>query len=216
MSYLKRWTSGVLSRVDAFVARVENHESLVNEALRDLQQSTARARVQLKRVREDGRRLEQQCRERSEQASRWRERAKGSLDDEAQAMECLRREKIARCSVRELEQRLEAHERIEKQLIVDVRSLDDRLAKMKEQRNLMRTRESRAEALGVVQGSTVLLTDDIEEVFDRWETRVAQAECAADVTSRAEDTFEGAFLDEEEQADLREELEALRRSNDEH
>lgn len=215
MSYLKRWTSGVLSRVDAFVTRIENHESLVNEALKDLRESAARARVQLKRVREDGRRLEEKCAEQREQATRWRERANSSLEDEARAMECLRREKIAQHTLRALEKRLAAHAQIEKQLVADVRTLDDRLSRLEEQRNLMRTRQSRAEALGVLQGSTVQLTDDIEDVFDRWEIQVSQAESMADVTSCPEDAFESAFLDEEEQDDLRLELESLRRSSHE-
>ena len=215
MSYLKRWTSGVLSHVDAFVTRIENHESLVNESLKELREATARARVQAKRVREDGRRLEEKCAEQRAQAARWRERAESSMDDDARAMECLRRQRIAQLTLGALEKRLEAHAQIEKQLVADVRTLDDRLDRLEEQRNLMRTRQSRAEALGVLRGSTVQLGDDIDDVFDRWEIRVAQAESTADVTSRPEDAFESAFLDEEEQANLRLELESLRRSRHE-
>lgn len=213
MRYLKRWTTGVFSRIDHFVAQVENHAALVNEALRDLQQATARAQVQLKRVREDGQRLQRQCAEQHEQAVRWRERAKHSVDDDVRAMECLRREKLAQASVNELDRRMQEHERIEQQLVADVRSLDERLAKLKEQRNLMRTRQSRAEALGVVQGNTVQLTGDIDEMFDRWEMRVTQAESAGGVDLSNEDGFESEYSSQEEQAELYRALEELRREN---
>lgn len=215
MRHLKRWTTGVMSRIDTFVSQVENHEALVNEALKDLQQATARARVQLKRVREDGERLRRQLAEQREQAERWRERAKGSVDDDSRAVECLRRERATRRSVDELERRFEEHERTEQQLVKDVRSLDVRLATMKDQRNLMRTRQSRAEALGVVQGSAVNLTSDIDEMFDRWEMRVTEAESVGDVALSTEDSFESEYTNQEEQAELRAELEALRRENDE-
>lgn len=214
MRYLKRWTTGVMSRIDTFVGQVENHEALVNEALKDLQQATARAQVQLKRVREDGERLRRQLTEQREQAERWRDRAKASVEDDGRAVECLRRAKAARGSVEELERRIEEHGRTEQHLVGDVRSLDVRLAKLKEQRNLMRTRQSRAEALGVVQGSVVHLTSDIDDMFDRWEIRVTEAESVGDVGLHGEDSFECEYTSQEEQAELHAELEALRREND--
>lgn len=213
MGYLRRWTSGVFSRIDGFVTRIENHEALVTEALKDLQRATARAQVQLKRVREDGERLRAQRAEQHERAERWRERARRSSGDDAKAIECLRREKAARRCVTELERRVEEHERAEGQLVTDVRSLDARLARLKEQRNLMRTRESRAEALGVVQGSTVQLTSDIDDMFDRWEMRVTEAESAGGIDLAGEDGFESDYVSEEEQEELRRALDALRREN---
>lgn len=211
MRYLKRWTSGVFSRIDSFVAQVENHEALANEALKKLQQTTARAQVQLKRVREDGQRLQLQCAEQREQALRWRQRAKRSVADDTRAMECLRREKAAQRAVDELERRLQEHERIEQQLIADVRSLDTRLATLKEQRNLMRTRQSRAEAMGFAQGDAVQLTGDIDDMFDRWEVRITQAESAGGVGLSTQDTFEGEYATKEEQEELRRELDEMRR-----
>ena len=44
MNPWKRWTVGLVSRIDALVARVENHDALVSAALSDLQQATATAK----------------------------------------------------------------------------------------------------------------------------------------------------------------------------
>ena len=213
MSYLKRWTSGVFSRIDSFVAQVENHEALANEALQNLQQSAARAQVQLKRVREDGQRLQRQCAEQHEQCARWRERAKRSITDDARAVECLRREKAAQRGGDELERRMQEHERIEQQLVADVRSLDTRLATLREQRNLMRTRQSRADAMSFAHGDALQLTGDIDDMFDRWELRITQAESAGGVGLSTEDRFEDEYSSQEEQEDLRRQLDEMRRED---
>ncbi|MDX1432280.1 MAG: PspA/IM30 family protein [Gammaproteobacteria bacterium] len=213
MRTIRRWTAGVFSRIDELVARVENHEALVTEALRDLQRSTARAHVQLKRVREDGERLRRQLAECREQSDAWQTRAKRA-DDDTRAIECLRRAKRFAAQAAEIERRLGEHERIERQLGEDVRGLEDRLARLKEQRNLMRTRQSRAEAMGVVQDSMISLGSDIDEVFDRWEARVTEAEYAGGVDAGAVDAFENEYLSAEEEAALRIELDELRRESD--
>lgn len=210
MNYLKRWTVGIISRIDGMVAQVENHEALVTAALRDLQQATARAQLQLRRVREDGESLGRRLAEEREAVIRWKERATQSVDDEGRAFECLRRSKRAARTVSELERRLEEHARAEDQLAKDVRTLEERLRALKEQRNLMRTRQSRAEALSAVQGSQLQLGGDLEEVFERWETRVAESEFAGGCALESEDTFEDEFVSAEEEAELRSELQALR------
>lgn len=213
MNYLKRWTVGLFSRIDGIVAQVENHEALVSEALRDLQGATARAKVQLRRVHEDGARLRSRLAEAREATATWRERARRS-EDEKQAIECLRRSKHAARAAEQLTERLAEHERVQGQLARDVEGLESRLRTLKDKRNVMRTRQSRAEALGVVRGTDVQLSTELEDVFDRWETRVTEAEFAGGVSVDGPDDFEEQFIDEEEAAALRAELEELRSESD--
>lgn len=215
MNTFRRWTAGVFSRIDMIVAQVENHEALVNQALRELQQATARAHVQLKRVQRDGEQMRRQLADAQEASIQWKERAKRTVDDEKRALECLKRSKRAKRAVQELDRRVAEHERIEQQLAADVRGLEERLDKLKEQRNLMRTRQSRAEAMGVVQGGKIEIEGQIDEVFDRWEMRVTESEYAGGVTLSSEDRFEDDFVSEEEADELRAELDELRREDDE-
>jgi phage shock protein A len=212
VNHWKRWTLGMLSRIDALVTRVENHDALVTAALSDLRQATARAQVQLKRVRRDGETLSSRLTKARAAVIDWQARAKRSLDDEARALACLRRRKDARREVTELERRLEVHARAEDQLAQDIRVLEERLRALSEQRNLMRTRQSRAEALRAIQGRQVELSEDLEDVFERWETRLAEAELASGCPLGSGDTFEAAFVRSEEDAELRSELQALRGS----
>jgi len=215
MKMIKRWTTGLFSRVDWMVSQVENHEALINSALRSARESTARAKVQLGRVRKDGDLLRQRILSEEEAFTRWRERAAGiAQEDEKTAMECLRRSKRAEQSVKQLKLRLSEHEQVEQQLAKDVRSMEEQLAGLVEKRNLMRTRQSRAEAVHSVQGSTDLMSCDLDDIFERWETRVTEKELGAQC-GLTTDSLEDSFVTAEEEAQLRVELQELTKTGEE-
>lgn len=204
---MKQWTMSVTSWVDGVLAQVENHEAAVSAAIGRVRQSTARARVQLKRVERD-----QQClRDRLAQEERavevWRRRAK-SAEDEEVALECMRRFKASERRLLQLRQRLAEHERSHKELSEGIRVLNARLCELSERKNLMRTRQSRAEAVHGMASTNGPIVD-LEDVFDRWETRVGEIEIAADCADPV-DSFEADFDAVDESSDLRLELEELR------
>lgn len=217
MNRFRIWTTGLLSRVDWMVSQVENHEALAQSAIADVARAAARARVQLARVREDGARLRRQLGEAGEAETVWRDRARRSApEDEARALECLRRSKRSERRAAELERRVDEHERAEKQLAHDVGAIDERLAQLKEKRNLLRTRESRAHALATVHAAGVPLGSDAHDLFDRWEARVTEREFEGDCAGLAtpgpdDDTFEDEFVTVEENESLRAELADLLR-----
>jgi phage shock protein A len=177
--------------------------------LRELEQGVARAKVQLARVERDGKGLRQSLAEEREAAERWRDRARREAV-EARALECLRRYKRSRARARELAERIAEHERVEQQLKRDVRTLEIRLGELREQRNLMRTRQSRAEAFNVVQGSGDATASELSAMFERWEISVAETEVASGCLSATLDDFEEEFVDAEEEAALKLELRALK------
>ncbi|MGB5544975.1 MAG: PspA/IM30 family protein [Polyangiales bacterium] len=207
MNRMKRWTMSVTSWVDGVLAQVENHEAAVSAAIGRVRQATARARVQLKRVERD-----QQClRDRLAQEERgievWRRRAKAA-DEEEVALECMRRFKASERRLQQLRQRLADHERSHKELSDGIRMLNARLCELSERKNLMRTRQSRAEAAHGM-ASTSGPIGDLEEVFDRWETRVGEIEIASECAEPV-DAFEAELEALDETSDLRLELEELR------
>jgi len=209
MRILKRWTAGLTSRVDWMVSQVENQEALVNSALRDARQSTARAKVQLGRVHQDGAQLRQRIQNEEELVETWRKRAiQAGEKDEAKAIECLRRSKRAEQLVVQLTQRLVDHEQIEQQLIKDVRNMEEQLRALAEKRNLMRTRQSRAEAVKTIQGNAGVISTDLDDIFERWETRVTEKEIAGSCNIQL-DPLEENFVSQEEENALRDELNEL-------
>ncbi|MGB5372165.1 MAG: PspA/IM30 family protein [Polyangiales bacterium] len=207
MNRMKRWTMSVTSWVDGVLAQVENHESAVNAAIGRVRQSTARARVQLKRVERDQHSLRDSVAQEERAVEVWRRRAK-SAEDEAVALECMRRFKASERRLQQLRQRLAEHERSHKELSEGIRMLNARLSELSERKNLMRTRQSRAEAAHGMASATGPI-GDLEEVFDRWETRVGEIEIASECAEPL-DAFEAELEAVDETADLRLELEALR------
>lgn len=210
MQRIRLWTASLVSRVDSMVTRIENHESLAQSAIRDVRRSAARARVQLRRVRADGARIRERLEAEADAETTWRERAAACAEsDREKAIECLRRSRQAGRQRKELARRLDEHRHIEKQLTADVGRVDDRLSKLEDQRNLLTTRQSRAEALGCVREAQAPLGVDVDEIFGRWETQVAEREYVGDCVADAADRFESDFDEADEKAALDAELDEL-------
>src|SRR3954467_14367316 len=192
MARIKRWTHGFVASIDSMIVQVENHEALATSALRDLEQGVARSKVQLMRVERDGRALKQALSEEQEANVRWRDRARRE-EQEARALECLRRHKRSERRVLELAQNQAEHARVELQLKRDIQTLERRLVELRQQRNTMRTRQSRAEAFSVAQGVSENDSGEIGQIFERWETRVAETEVASGCLVASVDGLEEEF-----------------------
>jgi len=208
MTRWKRWTSGFVASIDSVIAQVENHEAQVESALRELEQGVLRSKVQLTRVQRDGAALRHALTGEHEAVARWRERAKRE-DAEKRALECLRRCKRSETRTTDLERQVTEHERVEQRLCTDIRTLEQRLLELRQQRNTMTTRQSRAEALAIVQGQSEP-TGEIHEIFERWELRVAESEVLGGCSQVSIDSFSEEFTSAEEEAELRLELRELK------
>ena len=193
MNRMQRWKISVTGWVDGVLAQIENHEATVSSAIGRVRQAAARARVQLKRVERDQRQLRQSLLEEEAAVGAW----------------LLRRHKASARRVQALQDRLEEHERSHKELSEGIRMLNERLGELNERRNLMRTRQSRAEAAhGMVHANRPM--GDLEDVFERWEARVGEIEIASEC-EQPFDSFEAELVGAEEDAALLAELEELRR-----
>ncbi len=208
MNIVKRWTSGIVSRIDWLAGQVENQEALVDSTIKDIQKAAARATVQLRRVNRDGQALTESVVRDEENAKIWRERARNCPPyDEKTALECLRRSKNSERRAASQQNRLTTHARMEDQLKRDIKKAEERLIGLKEKRNLMVTRQSRAEALNGVEAMNA--SCDIDQIFDRWETQVMEAELNF-LHEKEDDELELSFASKEEDEELRHELTLLR------
>ncbi|MEM7436640.1 MAG: hypothetical protein AAF436_15905 [Myxococcota bacterium] len=211
MNRMKRWTMSVTSWVDGVLAQVENHEAAVTAAITQVRRSTAEARVRLRRVERDAQTLRDSLEREEAAVETWRARAKRMTDDD-QALECLRRHKTAQHRVTQLRARLVEQERAQKELRDGVSRLNGRLGELTERKNVMRARQSRAEAVSGI-GIASKPTLDLEEIFDRWESSVGEFEVAADDLDPV-DAFEADVEAKETLEALTSELAALRSEQD--
>ena len=210
MKAIRRITTGLFANFDWAVTQIENHEALVNAAVREIQHASAKAKVQLARVRQDGERIRQRLASQRDADVLWTDRAlRCAALDQPKALECLRRKKRVQAEIAELELQLNNHERLEVDLARDLETIERRMEDLKRKRNEMRTRESTAEALAAFQSQDAGLIAELDDVFDRWEVKVGSYETLSSAPLSADRKLDQEFESAEEEAELRAELEGL-------
>lgn len=215
MSLIRRISTTISSSVDRAVSKVENHDAIINAALRDTQQAAARSRVRLNRVQKDGQSLKTRHTALKQAALRWTERAKTvAAEDEAKALECLRRRKDCETQLRHLDDSIAKHDELEERVSAQVKKIEQRINEVAQQRNMMRSRQSVADAMRTIHNVEGISYGEIEDTFDRWEINLGETEILTNSTTSV-DPLESAFQAEEDTAELRAELEALLRSDEE-
>ncbi len=209
MSLIRRISTSITSSVDRAVSKVENHDAIVNAALRETQQAAARSRVRLERVRKDGHSLKSRHSSLKEAIDRWAERARSvATDNESKALECLRRRKECEQQIQNLEESIAKHDELEARVSDQVKKIETRIGEVAQQRNMMRSRQSVADAMRTINNVEGVSYGEIEDTFDRWEINLGETEILMGAATNS-DPLESAFLAEEDTAELRAELKVL-------
>ena len=209
MSLIRRISTSITSTVDRAVSKVENHDAIINSALRDTQQAAARSRVRLERVRKDGRSLKKRQSDLQQAVLRWTDRAKSiAASDESKALQCLRRRKDCEAQLHNLRDSIEKHDELEAKIAEQVKKIETRIGEVSQQRNMMRSRQSVAEAMRTINNMEGVSYGEIEDTFDRWEINLGETEILTGAGTTT-DPLDSAFLVEEDTAELRAELSEL-------
>lgn len=142
MSLINRIYATMTARVDKVVGEMENHDAIIESAIRENQRALARAKVRFNRLQSDGRRLEQRLEHLRTAEDQWSSRAQEvAKTDDKMALQCLKKRRECRQQVSTLENALIEHENAENRMCRDMSSVEERLRDINQQRNLMRTRE---------------------------------------------------------------------------
>lgn len=214
MSFLKRISATLFARVDESIRQIENHDAVISAAICETRQKAARAKVRLNRVRADGERLRSRLSELTAAEQKWTQRAREQDDqDEETALVCLRRRRDCQQQIKVLEASIEKHQEVERHLVADMEKLEQRVAKITQQRNLMRSRHSAAEVNRCLQEIEGLGQIDIDDTFERWEMQITEQEFSAG-NMAMDDDLERRFLDQEERAELKAELKAIKQNKE--
>lgn len=207
MNVLKRWTTSIASSFDYVINQVENHDALVTAAIREMQSSGAKAKIQLDRVKRDGERMRTRIQELIDMDTAWSERAvRVHETDRNRALNCVQRRNQARRERAQLETHLKEHKRVEEQLCNDLKVIEERIGELKRKKNTYNARQYRAEALKAGQLSELGLIGEIDDIFDRWELKVTQYETSF---TDEEDDLENEFKRDEDSKLLNLQLEEL-------
>ncbi|MBC2594552.1 PspA/IM30 family protein [Ruficoccus amylovorans] len=207
-TFWKRWRITIGSGFESLITRVENHEALVAEAIREAQSAAAKAKVKLAHVRRDGERLRERARTLATETESWERRAQAQADDNRErALECLRRRNTTRRELDSTTAELARHEQTERALSADISKLEDHVAGLRRRKNELAARDFRARALSATSPEEGTLLGGIDDIFERWELKLAESEIICEPAPA--DDFADGFMAEEEKAELEAELDAL-------
>jgi len=208
MSIFKRLRTTITASVDQMVGDIENHDAVVEVAIKEARQAVAKSKVRLARLKCDGGKLKRKRAELSIAETQWQERAKNSAEkDENRAIECMRRRNECRKHIVDISEAISKHDALESRLSVDIRTAEQKIGEMTQQRNFMRTRESAAEALTSIADLDENMVNETSGAFERWEVKVTGSELEAGISDMTiEDSLEQEFINTEERDSLKAEL----------
>lgn len=211
MNTFKRLIYTFKASVGQVVDDFENHQAVAEAAIQELEQLYAQTRVQHQRVARQANTLRENIEQAQREAEAWGERAAACRnEDEAKALECLRR----RRTVRQRSESLEAQERetlkLKDKIAGDLQQLLAKLDELKRRKELLTSRQSQSAALSLVQGFGWDSASSVEALLDRWESRIEGARPLADDDGcDSRDDFASRFEKAELEAALKAELDAL-------
>lgn len=213
MNLFKRIVTTVHSGVDRTVASMENHEAIVDAALKESREALVRAKARLGRLEKDGKRQHNRVTELTSEIELWAERALACADSDRQkAIACLQRKKQREKALVTAREQLDEHDKIIKRVRGSIDESTNRVEALQQQRNHMRSREAAAQAGSIVYTLDGRMGDDVENAIERWEVKVGQSEILNDSylsTELSTDDLTEQFNTAEENQRLEAELDAL-------
>lgn len=213
MSLLKRLVTTVHASVDRTVASIENHEAIVDAALRDSREAVTKARQRLARLDKDGKDQRDRIIELTSEIELWNDRARSVADqDRARALDCLRRRKQRETALDLARASLKEHEAVAKSVRSSITESTQRVQTLQQQRNQMRSREAATQARRTVHALDERAGHDVESAIERWEVSVGESELLTDtlLPLRVDvDDLADEFLSVEENTMLESELDQL-------
>ncbi len=209
MNILTRISATITGKLDEAVSHVENHDAVVAVALKDTRAAVAKACVRLEQVRRDGTSMRQRLEQLQQKETLWAQRARAmASEDEAKALECVARRNQCREQIAKLNEALIRHEELEQKVGANVTRMEERLREMNHQQHLMRSRQSTADAMRIINRIEDRSSCGIDATFDRWEMLITETEYANGNLPDI-DTLDMAFVREEQTAELKAELDQL-------
>jgi hypothetical protein len=205
--FVQRIGRHVGARLDGMIRKVENHEALVESAVREVERALELAQHDHERASQATKRLRAELVEEQSASLNWRERAvRESV--EARGVECLRRSKRAEATARDLSARLAECEAVETRLASHAALIRRKLAEYYAHMELLAARQAEGESVGCP--SAPRADAELSQLLERWEAHLRETES---VSGRLPFAIDGEFdlpHDAAEEAELVRELRELK------
>lgn len=209
MNIFNRIAATVSATVDKAVSQVENHDAVADAALQDTRAAAAKAQVRLKRVQQDGEHLRRKLQELNKMEQTWTTRAKNiAHEDEDKALQCIERRNRCREQAKQTQEALQRHEELTRHIHSSVERIENRLEQLTQQRNMLRSRHSAADAMRIIQKLESQSGHGLDDTLDRWEILITESEYLSGYMTET-DALNDSFTKLENSEALRAELQTL-------
>jgi phage shock protein A len=215
MSLIKRLSTTFIARLDGIVGEIEDHEAVVQTSIDELRHKVAQAKARLNQMRREETQLQQRIAALGEDEDRWASRAKSCAgEDPARALACIERRQRCRAEAQRLGEGLAGYRQSTERLTRDVADSESRLQDLSSRHSIMRARQSGTAARAAVPDDA-LSVRALETSFERWDARLSEQELRLGDLS-VHDSLEDTFSRDEQDAQLRAELDALLQQEEDH
>ena len=211
------WTL-IRSNINELINKAEDPEKMLNQVLVDMKQQLVEAKKQVAIAIADEKRLKKQYEQELAKAEEWEKKAmlavKAGDDNLARAALARKAEHAELAST--LRQQWQAQKESVEQLKGALRGLDSKIEEAKRKRNILVSRQKRAQAQATINKtlSQLASTDSYDSTFARMDERVTQLEAEAEATAELgaapESSLESQFKALEAGSSVDSELEALK------
>ena len=209
MNNLKRIFISLKSQIDNVADDFENHEALAGAAIQDLEAVGAKTSIHLQRVKNMSHQCEQELANLNKEAQRWSDRAvKVRNEDEQKALQCIKRLRITRQQIEQIEQHLISAKNQETKIQADLNAVQTQLLALKNKKELLSARQNSTLAKDIMEKNRGYKGTEAADIFQRWEETVSGVEFTHPETMEI-DSFASAFEQEEDDIELKMMLDEL-------
>jgi phage shock protein A len=198
MGLFSRLGTLIRSNINELISKAEDPEKMLNQALVDMKQQLVEAKKQVAVAIADEKRLKKQYEQEQAKAEEWERKAMLAVkagDDTLARAALARRAEHAEIA-ETLRQQWEAQKESVEQLKVALRTLDTKIEEAKRKRNILVSRQKRAEAQRAINETlTSINSTSAFDTFERMSDRVTQIEAEAEATAELGSALPEASLE---------------------
>jgi phage shock protein A len=218
MGLFSRLGTLIRSNINELINRAEDPEKMLNQVLVDMKQQLIEAKKQVAIAIADEKRIKKQWEQEAAKAAEWEKKAMLALKagDENLARAALQRKADHDEVSGQLKDQWEAQKNSVEQLKIALRGLDSKIEEAKRKRNLLVSRQKRAEAQRTINETlSSINSTSAFDTFDRMSDRVTQLEAEAEATQEIGGALQEGSLESQfkalEASSVDDQLEALKR-----
>ena len=218
MGLFTRLGTLIRSNINELINKAEDPEKMLNQVLVDMKQQLIEAKKQVAVAIADEKRIKKQWEQEAAKASEWEKKAMLAIKagDDNLARAALQRKADHDEVANQLKDQWEAQKNSVEALKGALRGLDNKIEEAKRKRNLLVSRQKRAEAQRTINETlSSISSTSAFDTFDRMQDRVTQLEAEAEASTEISGALTEGSLESQfkalEASSVDDQLESLKR-----